>query len=166
MNKFYLYLSKRLCAILILFFVFNFNEQKAQCVSCGAPTFTLNFSSAVDTSYTVLNQTRGGGPCCADNNCIRFIVYLNANSDLLNFNVLNPSPSGSAFWSINCGTLTSIGTPVCILGQTTVCITYCKPGGDSPDYVITATKVVKASKDITVRVGCAGTMSVVGLSVP
>jgi gliding motility-associated-like protein len=157
--------QKLLFPLIILIALLTPDRSYSQCVPCGANTFTLNFSAAVDTTYTILSQTRSGGPCCGDNNCIRVFVTLNANSDLLNFDVKNPSPSGSAFYSINCGTLTSIGTPVCVNGQTFVCITYCKPGGDSPDYVITATKVVKASPNKTVRVGCSATMTVTGLSV-
>lgn len=165
MKQIYPGLRKKLLLALFALGIFFANNTKAQCPACTALTFTVNLTSKVDTAWKLVSQTRSGN-CCGDNNCIKFIVYLNPGSDLLNFNVTNPAPSGSAFYSINCGTLTSINTPACINGQTTICITYCKPGGDSPTYHITATKTVKGSKDITVRVGCAGTMSITGLSAP
>ncbi|MBA3665873.1 MAG: hypothetical protein H0W61_16965 [Bacteroidetes bacterium] len=155
----------RFYKLILVAFIFLINGQlKAQCPGCTALTFSVNLSAALDTSYALVNQVRGGN-CCGDNNCVKFIVVLNPNADLLNFNVTNPSPSGSAFYSVNCGSLTSIGTPVCVYGQTTVCITYCKPGGDSPTYHIIQTKTVKASNNKTVRVGCSATMTVTGLSV-
>jgi len=164
MKKFYLSTYRKVRFFLILIALSSLGKISAQCGPCGAITFSVDLSSKVDTAYALVNQTRSGN-CCGDNNCVKFVVLLNPGSDLINFNVTNPSPSGSAFYSINCGTLTSIGTPVCVYGATSVCITYCKPGGDSPTYHIIATKTVKASKDITVRVGCSATMSVTGLSV-
>jgi gliding motility-associated-like protein len=139
---------------------------KAQCVPCGAITFTINLSSKADTAY-VQNGPARSGTCCTGSNCVNFVVYLNPGSDLLSFNVTNPAPSGSAFYQINCGPQISIGTPACVPGgASVVCITYCKPGGDQPNYHITASKTVKANPDFTVRTGCAQSMTVGGLSVP
>lgn len=138
----------------------------SQCAVCTATTFTVNLTSKADTAW-VLASTARSGTCCTGSNCIKFIVYLNPGSDLLSFNVTNPAPSGSAFYQINCGSSVSIGQPACISGgQSSVCITYCKPGGDAPNYHITASKTVKTVNDFTLRVGCAGTMTVGGLSVP
>jgi gliding motility-associated-like protein len=75
----------------------------------------------------------------------------------------NPAPLGGAFYQIDCGTPISLGTPACILGMTTFCITYCKSGGDSPDYTITATSTVQASNDVIIREGCSANLSVSGL---
>jgi gliding motility-associated-like protein len=149
---------------LFLFSILLANQADAQCPTCTATTVTVNLSSQTDTAWT-LDTTRNGN-CCSDNNCIKFIVFLNPASDLLEFDVTNPSPSGSANYQINCGPLTPIGTPACIIGLTSpICITYCKPGGDSPIYHITATRTVQGSNDITVRQGCGGTMSVTGMAV-
>jgi len=162
MKNFYVVFARRL-SILVFFTLIINSKTQAQCPACGALTFTVNLTAAVDTAWSLANQPRSGN-CCGDNNCVRFVVYLNPNAELINFNVTSPSPSGSAFYSINCGSLTSIGTPVCIFGQNTVCITYCKPGGDSPTYNIIQTKNVKASKDKAVRLGCSTTLTVTGLS--
>ena len=150
-------------AFLLLALSLQTNVQ-AQCGSCSAITIPVNLSAVTDTVW-MIDTTRNGN-CCTGTNCIRFDVTLNPASDLLSFDVLNPAPSGAAFYQINCGPQISIGTPACILGMTTVCITYCKPGGDSPDYVITATRTVQGSNDITVRQGCTGTLSVTGLQIP
>jgi hypothetical protein len=152
------------CALMVQ--LFSTNKVNAQCVPCGAVTFTVNLSSKPDTAW-VQNGPVRSGTCCTGSQCVNFVVYLNPGSDLLSFDVTNPSPSGSAFYQINCGPQISIGTPACVPGGASViCITYCKPGGDKPDYHITASKTVKSSPDFTLRAGCAQTMTVGGLSVP
>ncbi len=75
----------------------------------------------------------------------------------------SPAPNGAAYYQINCGPQTSLGTPACVSGMTTVCITYCKPGGDNPIYTITASGAIHGSSDITLRQGCTGVLSVIGL---
>jgi gliding motility-associated-like protein len=76
--------------------------------------------------------------------------------------VSNPSPSGSAFYQVNCGPPVSIGVPFCVAGLASpFTITYCKPGGDHPNYTITAGSIGKASDDITIRnTGCSDTLFV------
>jgi hypothetical protein len=150
--------------LLVLLFLSSVYQGFSQCTNCSANTITVNLSSKADTAWVQTNIARSG-TCCAGSNCVKFVVYLNPGSDLLNFNVTNPAPSGSAFYEVNCGAPVSIGQPACISGgQGTVCITYCKPGGDSPNYHIIASRTVKASNDLTLRVGCVGTMTIGGLS--
>jgi gliding motility-associated-like protein len=155
---------RRFFSVLLFVACLHTGSLFGQCTTCGAFTQTVNLSSKADTAWTQSGPTRSG-TCCAGSDCIKFVVYLNAGSDLLSFNVTNPAPSGSAFYQINCGGAVSIGQPACISGSGgTICITYCKPGGDSPNYHITASKTVRASSDATLRVGCAATMTVGGLS--
>lgn len=155
------YLSALKIILVSVVLVLFSNQSIAQCGSCTATTVNVNLSSATDTSWTYSGVRSGN--CCTGTNCIVFMVTLNPGSDLLSFNVTNPSPSGAAYYQINCGPQVSIGTPACVNNQTSVCITYCKPGGDSPTYHITATKTVQASADIQLREGCAGTLSVNGM---
>lgn len=151
-------------SLTILMFL-SVNVLKSQCT---APTFTLDLSAAADTSYVLSNQTRGG-VCCvgsstlvSSSNCVSFVVYINPNTELISFDVTNPSPSGSAYYQVNCGTPVSIGTPLCAIGLTSpFTITYCKPGGDSPDYLISAGTIVKGSADISIqKTGCVDTLFV------
>jgi gliding motility-associated-like protein len=128
---------------------------------CTAPGFTVNLSAKADTSWTLSGQTRGG-TCCGSSNCVTFVVTLSPNSELISFDVTNPAPSGAAFYQVNCGTPVSIGTPLCVVGMASpLTITYCKPGSDKPDYVITAATVVKACADITLqKTSCKDTLTV------
>lgn len=149
-------------AIFLLAFV---NTVRSQCT---APTFTLDLRAKADTTFILKNQTRGG-VCCvgsstlvSSSNCVSFVVYLNPNTELISFDVTSPAPSGSAYYQVNCGTPVSIGTPLCAVGLVSpFTITYCKPGGDSPNYVISAGTIVKGSEDISIqKTGCVDTLFV------
>lgn len=154
---------KKISLVLLSFLIIN--SVKSQCT---APTFTVNLSAAADTSYILNKQTRGG-VCCvgsstvvSSSNCISFVVYLNPNTELISFDVTSPAPSGAAYYQVNCGPPVSIGTPLCAVGLISpFTITYCKPGGDSPDYLISAGTIVKGSNDISIqKTGCVDTLFV------
>jgi gliding motility-associated-like protein len=130
--------------------------------SCTAITFNIDLSASIDT--TVSLQSTRNGDCCSGTNCIRFNLAINPACSFVNFTVANPAPPGnSAYYQVDCGPQTSLGTPVCIVGKTNVTITFCKPGNDNPIYTIVAAGALKGSDDITVREGCTGTMTVSGL---
>jgi gliding motility-associated-like protein len=143
---------------LILLSLFIVNSINAQCT---APNFNVDLSAAPDTTW-MLSGTSRGGLCCGSSNCVRFNVTIHANTGLISFKVSNPSPSGSAFYQVNCGPPISIGTAFCVSGLASpFTITYCKPGGDRPDYTIIAGSVGHASEDITIRnTGCTDTLFV------
>jgi gliding motility-associated-like protein len=147
--------------LLIFLLAFSYFQGRSQCSTCSATSFTIDLSAAVDTVYSI--QSVRNGNCCTGTNCIKFNITLNPGSTYVNFSVLNPAPSGSAYYQIDCGPQTSIGTPACVSGQTSVCIVYCKPGNDNPTYIITASSALKASPDLTLRQGCTGTLSTNGL---
>jgi len=131
-------------------------------VTCNATSFDVDLSASIDT--TVSFQSTRNGNCCTGNNCIRFNLTLNPACSYVNFSVANPAPPGNAaYYQIDCGTPTSLGTPICIVGKTSVVITFCKPGNDNPTYTITAAGALKGSDDITVREGCTAFMNVTGL---
>lgn len=144
---------------------FQLQSVLSQCGTGTSTIYNVNFSAAKDTSWT-LNASRGGTACVgtpgADDRCIRFNITLNAGSDLLNFSA--DQLTGASFYSINCGPLIPIGTPACITGLTSACISFCKPGNNSVNYTISASSIIKGSADIVLRQNCSGTMSVTGVS--
>lgn len=131
-------------------------------ITCNATSFDVDLSNSIDTTVTF--QSTRNGDCCTGTNCIRFNLKLNPACSYVNFTVANPAPPGNAaYYQIDCGTPTSLGTPICIVGKTNVVITFCKPGNDNPIYTITAAGALKGSDDITVREGCTGSMNIAGL---
>ncbi|HEX6916316.1 MAG TPA: PKD-like domain-containing protein, partial [Chitinophagaceae bacterium] len=164
MRKFYL---------LFLLFGCCFFTGKLDAQCTYDPTATIvnvDLSAKADTIWVLdagaLNISRNDG-ACGDNNCIVFIVTVNPSTTEVGFNVANPAPPGSsAYYQLDCGGLTSLGTPLCVSGKTTFCITFCKPGNDKPDYTISASRGFGASENKAVRVGgvCNGLMYVTGLT--
>ena len=145
----------------IIFIVLSILSVQFLYSQCTSPSFNVDLSAKTDTSWTLKGAVRGG-TCCGSNSCVTFNVIINPGTEIISFDVTNPSPSGSAFYQINCGTPVSIGTPLCVLGLASpFTITYCKPGGDSPDYIIEAGTIVHASDDISIhKTGCTDTLIV------
>ncbi|MBW0178476.1 gliding motility-associated C-terminal domain-containing protein [Sediminibacterium sp.] len=157
---------RKALGICILFLLVLFSvEVKGQCGTGTSAIYTIDFSAAKDTTWT-LNASRNGTACVGtsgeDDRCIRFNVSLNPGSDLLNFDA--DQLTGASFYSINCGPLIPIGTPACITGLTSVCISFCKPGGNKVNYTVTASSIIKGSADLVLRQNCSGTMSVTGVT--
>ena len=152
-------MKRTLLCIVIVLSVFN----QLQAQTCTAITYNVDLSASVDTSVVI--QSTRNGDCCGGNNCIRFDLIINPACSYVNFTVQNPAPPGNAaYYQVNCGPQTSLGTPICVVGQTQVTITFCKPGNDNPIYTITASGAFQGSGDITVREGCTGALNVSGLT--
>ncbi|MGI4021129.1 MAG: PKD-like domain-containing protein [Janthinobacterium lividum] len=145
-----------LCFLTVLFGLKGFAQTYIDVDLTAAADITKTYSGSRSGSY------------CNDNNCIVFNITLNANTDLLNFTA--DQITGASYYTVhdantsNCGPLIPIGTPACISGLTHVIISFCKPGGNSVNYTITASSTVKGSDPITLRQGCTGTISVTGLT--
>nr|MDQ3100249.1 hypothetical protein [Bacteroidota bacterium] len=135
-----------------------------QCTTCTATTINVDLSSKPDTVWTY-NGTRAGGCCNIPGNqeCIRFNVTIHPTASQIGFDVSNPAPQGGAFYQLNCGAQTSLGTPLCVTGLQTFCISYCKNGGDSPNYVISSSRNFTVSSAQTLSSGCTGAISVAGM---
>ncbi|MBI2967479.1 MAG: SprB repeat-containing protein, partial [Bacteroidetes bacterium] len=140
----------------------------AQSCTCGGtvPTFTVDLSSKSDTTYTQSGPVRDDLCCAASGSdeCIKFIVTVNALTTEVAFNVKNPAPPGGAFYQVDCGPSISLGDKYCISSTTTFCITYCKAGGDAPDYIIQAGRGFTQVPNITVTQNCTGVLTVSGLT--
>ncbi|MES2006250.1 MAG: gliding motility-associated C-terminal domain-containing protein [Bacteroidota bacterium] len=131
-------------------------------------TVTLDLSASTDTSITITNAPARNGLTCGVSgngnvNCIVFNVTLNPRSDQISFDIIGAQGLGSAAYQVNCGTATSLATPICLNGITTATISFCKNGNNAYTYKITASTLVKGSGDLTLRQNCSGTMSVTGL---
>ena len=137
---------------------------KAQCTTCTALTIPVDLSADPDSVWTY-SGTRSGSCCgiASGQACIRFNVTVHPQATQIGFNVANPAPPGGAFYQLNCGPQTSLGTPLCVNGLTNFCITFCKNGNDSPNYTISSTRQFTVTPDQTLSTGCIGTIGVTGM---
>ena len=117
--------------------IFSLPRMHAQ--MSGTPaSFNSDLSRSIDT--TVSFQSKRTGAFCTSTNCIRFSLKLNPACTYINFMVINPVPQGNAaYYQVDCGTPTSLGTPIFINGKSEVAITFCMAGSDNPIYIITTT---------------------------
>src|SRR5207245_3095990 len=99
-----------------------------------SPIIAVDLSANPDSTWKITNISRNGLLCGAtgSTNCIRFDVKVNPQTTQVGFDVVTPAPPGGATYHLNCGTPTSLGTPLCVLGLTTFSITFCKAGNDQP----------------------------------
>lgn len=159
------------CAVLyklgLFLFLFGFvciDNSFSQCTEITAATYVVDFSASKDTSWSVSSKRTEKG--CVDGNagntCVKFIIKLNPGSDLVNFTT--DQNTSASFYSVNCGPTYSVNVPACITGQSTVCITFCKPGNNTELYTVSASSIIKGSGDIILRQNCSGAMSVSGVS--
>ncbi|MBL4577107.1 MAG: hypothetical protein JKX74_01465, partial [Flavobacteriales bacterium] len=120
-------------------------ELTGQCLSCDntVPTLILDLTSTADTILTVSSFARAGYCCGVSgiNKCIRFEITPHPQTRQVSFNVMNPSPPGSAFYQVNCGSPIPLTNFTCLLDTLPFCIVFCKSGNDAPDYIITTSSV-------------------------
>lgn len=138
-------------------------------LSCsgGTPTFFVDLSSDTDSLWTSDLVARGGSCCTpSDNNCVQFELTLAAEAKGIIFDI--PSgcgavPGGALTYQIDCGPLTTMGEPVCLVGGATYVITFCKPGANTNCFSIQSFSDPILSADVNVVEGCSAELAVSGL---
>ena len=134
----------------------------------GTPTFSINFTGQPAGTWTSNPQARAGDCCAAsDVNCVQFSVTLDPGSDGLSFSIpvgCGAAPSGSLFYQVNCGPLTSVGSALCLTGTGPFIITFCKPGGNANCYQITSIPAPASGGDVVTALGCQDTLTVIGVT--
>ncbi len=132
---------------------------------CDAVEIAVDLSMASDTIWYWDSDINRSGYCCSSpsgHECIKFVISISPQSEEVSFDVTNPGPSGGAFYRINCGPNHSLGEKVCVNGETSFCITFCKNGNDKPKYWIKAGRKTSISDDITLHPSCVGSLHAMG----
>jgi gliding motility-associated-like protein len=148
--------------IFALFILGFFSEAKSQC-GANTPVYKIDLSGKPDSSWlsplVVRNDT-----CCGGATCIEFIITLDTLATGINLSIYSGAvPTGALYYNVNCGTATTIGTPLCLSGKGPHKITFCKPGGNANVYQIQSIRRPHTGKPTFIRDGCIGTLSVTGM---
>lgn len=134
----------------------------------GTPTFVVDLTGDPAGTW-VSNPEQRAGDCCnpgGDVNCVQFVLTLDPGAEGLIFSVpdgCGASPSGSLFYQVDCGPLTSVGSPLCLSGPGPFVITFCKPGNNENCYSITSIPAPASGGDVITADGCMDTLTVMGL---
>jgi hypothetical protein len=141
--------------LFILFFVLT-NKVFAQ---CSVP-ITVDLTASPDISYTIPGSTRSGN-CCGGTNCVSYKVLINPQTDILS--ITSGQFAASDKYYIDCAGPYPVTQSACISGESSVIITFCKPGNNAIDITFVASSGISTSPDMSLRQGCTGSMSVYGL---
>ena len=134
----------------------------------GTTTFIIDLSASPDSNWTSPPQSRDGDCCGTDNNCVQFNLTLSPGATGINFTIpsgCGASPSGALFYQVDCGPLTSVGTPLCLTGTGPFNLTFCKPGNNANCYSIESIAAPTTGGDVITADGCTDTLSVTGLDI-
>ncbi|MEW6467274.1 MAG: PKD domain-containing protein [Bacteroidota bacterium] len=145
----------------MIFIIVHGTGAKAQSLYCNTnvPSFQVNLTGNPNGSWISPNIIRNDN-CCGTTPpdvCVEFVVTLDPQSQGIVFNIFSGAmPQGSMFYQINCGPPTPVGQPICLNGVGPHYLTFCKPGNNSNQYIITSIGPASASANIVLNDGCSG----------
>ncbi|MBS1523126.1 MAG: hypothetical protein JST50_19155 [Bacteroidetes bacterium] len=121
----------------------------------------MDLTASADVSVTMPGVSRSGNCCVAGSNCVSYKVLINPQTDILA--ITSGQFAASDNYYLNCTGPYSVNQSACISGQSSVIITFCKPGNNAIDITFQASAGISTSPDMSLRQGCTGSMSVYGL---
>ncbi len=130
------------------------------------PYFEVDLSNDPNGTWISPPSTRVDN-CCATSKpdrCIEFEITLAPEAVAINFQIVSGAvPPGALYYQINCGPLTSVGTPLCLNGPGPYTLTFCKPGNNINTYGITSISPPEKTPDDSIGDGCSTNMKINGL---
>jgi large repetitive protein len=144
---------------IVIFLLFGSKQLSAQQPICdpAVPTFTVNLTGNPSATWISPFVVRNGN-CCgttAPDRCVRFDITLDPNAMGINFNIFSGAmPPGALFYQVNCGPPTPVGQPICLNGPGPHTITFCKPGNNNNQYIISSIPYPNMVDSVTVNDGC------------
>jgi len=152
-------------AMLLCFTASSLHAQTSPYCDPSVPTFTVNLTGQPTGSW-VSPFVQRLDHCCGVTNpdqCVQFIVTLDPAATGILFDVFSGAmPPGALFYQVNCSPPTPVGEPICLNGVGPHYITFCKPGNNSNQYIITSLGFPFASSDISLNDGCSGIIAAIG----
>jgi hypothetical protein len=148
-------LYRHLFFLLLLSAKFSF----AQPCDPTVPLLVADLTGSPDSLWNSPPVVRDGLCCSASNpdRCVQFLLTLDANAVGIKFTVCDGAlPPGALYYQINCGTQYPVGDPICLAGDSTYLITFCKPGNNNNEYCIQSIGKPDAGPPIAVSNGCMG----------
>ena len=145
-------------------------DPQYDCPTCEdiVPHFEVDFTENPDSSWTSPAVVREG-TCCAQigpppPRCIHFTLTLPPSVVAISFNIESGAvPSGSLFYQIDCNEVHQVGDTICLLGDATYELTFCKPGNNENTYSITAFSGDITPDTIHAQVNCGAEIVVEGI---
>ena len=160
--KFFITISNLTVLIFLLISPATFSQP----CSSDVPSITINLTGNSDSNWISPNITRLG-QCCgvtAPDVCVEFMITLDPGAQGIIFDIYSGAvPGGSMFYQINCGPPVAVGEVICLDGVGPHRLTFCKPGNNDNQYIISSIANPIVSPDVIVNEGCIGNISTTGL---
>ena len=152
-------------AIGIIIFAAITNFIYSQPCDPNVPSLTVDLSSTPNTTWISPAIFRVGN-CCGTSPpavCVEFLITLHPNAQGIIFDIYSGAvPGGSMFYQIDCGPQTPVGQIICLDGQGPHRLTFCKPGNNSNEYIISSIPEPSVSANLVLNEGCNGVISTSG----
>lgn len=152
--------TKIITNVLFLFSFFVSQDSVFCQTHCGptTPTYSVDLTGSAGASWISPVIVRSD-TCCgamAPDACVQFVITLDPAAEGIIFNIYSGSmPPGSMYYQINCGPNIPVGSAICLNGAGPHYLTFCKPGNNSNEYIITSLGPIGAQGD-TMAMGCTG----------
>ncbi len=131
----------------------------------STPSFIVDLTDNPDSLWFSPSVSRDGN-CCSTSNpdqCIEFLVSLGPTATGLNFYIHSgANPGGALYYQIDCGLDQPVGQGICLPGDSTYRITFCKPGANQNVYSVQSISGV-TTQSTTFYEGCEGLLTTQGL---
>lgn len=141
----------------------------AQPCGINTPSFTVNLTGFPQGSWTSPNVVRAD-QCCGvvpPDRCVEFWITLDPAAVGIRFDIVSGAiPPGALYYEINCTNPTAVGDTMCISGVGPHRITFCKPGNNQNEYMITSIPAPQAGPATVATDGCTGILSCSGFQEP
>lgn len=152
-------------SILIVVILLNCDFLYAQPCGSNVPSLIVDLSASPNATW-ISPPIQRDGNCCGTlppDKCLQFWITLNPGAQGIIFDIYSGAvPPGALFYQINCGPPTPVGTAICLDGQGPHMLTFCKPGNNQNEYIITSVPQPTVSDDIVLNEGCTGSISTTG----
>jgi gliding motility-associated-like protein len=119
----------------------------------------VDLSASPNATWVSPYIVRDGNCCGTTNpdNCLEFIITLHPNAIAVSFDITGGAvPPGALFYQVDCGSITPVGSPICLTGAGPHHLTFCKPGNNSNEFSITSYSEPIIGPDITLNSACQG----------
>lgn len=143
--------------LIFLTFTLSTGESISQC-DFNTPTFIVDLTGSPNGDW-ISPWVFRDEDCCGggsnNSNCVEFIVTLDSAAQGILLDIYDgAAPNGSLFYSVNCGPPISIGTPLCLDGVGPHSVTFCKPGNNQNQYIISSIMDPFVTTSLAINNGC------------
>ena len=143
-------------------------QAKGQC-GTDVPNYVIDLTGVPDSVWilTASDAAPREGQCCdapGSHKCISFEVTPDPSVGAIYFNYTGAGAFGSLNWKIDCGPAYNLNDTICVTDASPFTLTFCKPGNDNGDYILTSIPKPTFPEDQFVPLNCVEQVEIYGIN--